>query len=41
MCGFAQMMTVRYDRIVALTELAIQRKKEQLKADSDTTPQVH
>lgn len=41
MCGFAQMMTVRYDRIVALTELAIQRKKEQLKSDSDTTPQVH
>ena len=33
MCGFAQMMLVRYDRIVALTELAILRKKEQPLAD--------
>lgn len=28
MCGYAQMTRVRYERLIALTELAIERKKE-------------
>jgi hypothetical protein len=34
MCGQSQMTMVRYDRIVALTELAIERKKEQQTAST-------
>lgn len=33
MCGYVQMMLVHYDRMIALTELAIERKKEHLEAE--------
>ncbi|MEG5263953.1 hypothetical protein TRP66_06585 [Pseudomonas sp. JDS28PS106] len=35
MCCQSQMTMVRYDRIIALTELAIERKKEQSQAQRD------
>ncbi|RRV06904.1 hypothetical protein EGJ27_14215 [Pseudomonas sp. v388] len=38
MCGYAQMLLVRYDRIVALTELAMERKKEQPETVPTPTP---
>lgn len=33
MCGYVQMMLVQYDRMIALTELAIELKKERLESD--------
>lgn len=36
MCGFMQMMLVQYDRMIALTELAIELKKESLESEKAT-----
>ncbi|WP_449122958.1 hypothetical protein [Pseudomonas sp. MPG01] len=33
MCGYVQMMIVQYDRMIALTELAIELKKQHLESD--------
>lgn len=38
MCGQSQMTLVRYDRMIALTELAIERKKEQPETAPTPTP---
>jgi hypothetical protein len=40
MCGYVQMMLVHYDRMIALTELAIELKKERLESDKAATSQV-
>lgn len=37
MCGYVQMMLVQYDRMIALTELAIELKKERLESDKAAT----
>lgn len=37
MCGYVQMMLVQYDRMIALTELAIELKKERLESDKAPT----
>lgn len=37
MCGYVQMMLVQYDRMIALTEFAIELKKERLESDKAAT----